>query len=108
VAQSVYCSRKGLEFSFQHPSKPSLSLASGGAATLGPEGICTHVHTPHSHIQIDIIKNRINIKNTTIGVGDLAQWKSACLASARPWVQSPASKKEKRKKKEKKYNYNHL
>jgi len=30
-------------------------------------------------------------------VGDLAQWQSACLASARPWVRSPAPKKKKKK-----------
>jgi len=33
-------------------------------------------------------------KNTRGGVGDLAQWQSACLASARPWVRSPALKKK--------------
>jgi len=32
------------------------------------------------------------------GVGDLAQWQSACLASARPCVRSPAPKKRKKKK----------
>jgi hypothetical protein len=31
------------------------------------------------------------------GVGDLAQWKSACLASARPRVRSPPPEKKKAK-----------
>jgi hypothetical protein len=33
------------------------------------------------------------------GVGDLAQWKSTCLASVRPCVPSPALKKKKKKRK---------
>ncbi|EDM11584.1 rCG30389 [Rattus norvegicus] len=36
-------------------------------------------------------------KNAVVGVGDLAQWKSACLVSARPWVWSPAPKRKKKK-----------
>jgi len=33
------------------------------------------------------------------GAGDLAQWWSAYLGSARPWVRFPAPKKKKQKKK---------
>jgi len=36
------------------------------------------------------------------GAGDLAQWQSAYLGSARPWVQSPAPKKKNQKKKKRK------
>jgi hypothetical protein len=35
------------------------------------------------------------IKNNVSGAGSVAHWKSACLACARPWVQSLAQKKEK-------------
>jgi len=42
----------------------------------------------------------------THGVGDLAQWQSACLASAKPWVVPSSGKKNyknyKKKKKERK------
>jgi len=38
-----------------------------------------------------------SFRNATPWVGDLAQWYSACLASTRPWVQSPAPKKRKKK-----------
>jgi len=43
-------------------------------------------------------QNKFSNKRTCIGVGDLAQRYSACLASARPWVRSPAPKKKKKKK----------
>jgi hypothetical protein len=38
------------------------------------------------------------------GVGDLAQWKSTCLASARPRVRSLAPKKKGKNRKKKKQN----
>lgn len=41
----------------------------------------------------------VSIENRPEWVGDLAQWESACLASAKPWVRSPAPIKRKKKKK---------
>jgi hypothetical protein len=42
-------------------------------------------------------KRKILFQNGDRGVGDLAQWKSACLASVRPWVRSLPLKKKKEK-----------
>jgi hypothetical protein len=58
----------------------------------------THFHT-QKDFRGDHTPKPGSVKKYIPGVGDLSQWRSACLASARPRVRSPAPKKRKRKKK---------
>jgi hypothetical protein len=48
---------------------------------------------------VDVIEHKFKKKKKRLGVGDLVQWKSTCLASTSTWVQYPAPEKKKKKEK---------
>lgn len=48
-------------------------------------------------VRVDFVAARVSYQNAKLGVGDLAKWQSACLARARPRVQSSAPPPKKSK-----------
>jgi hypothetical protein len=51
-----------------------------------------------------ILKRRRKENKTKNVSGSIAQWSKTCLAWLRPWVHSPARKKEKEEEKGKEYD----